>query len=212
MKLAAMQTATHMDPTRERRTLLWAALLLPLAALVVAIAVSVGKEAGTLEQGTSAPSFALPATDGTTIALSDVIAEGDALLYFSMGPGCDGCFLQIPEAEGPLAEHGIRLVPIMVDPPSMVDSEATRFGIETPILIDSDRSVSRAYGMIGVYGHGDRPSHSFALVDSAGRITKTLHFAEMFIPFDELWGDIANSALALTVDRTAAGSATVKPS
>ena len=212
MSPAVTPTPIKPHDTRRRRTLLWVALLLPLAALVAAIAISVGGEVETLEQGRAAPSFTLPTTNGAWITLSDVIAEGNALLYFSMGPGCDGCFLQIPEIEGPLADLGIRLVPIMVDPSSMVDSEARRFGIETPILIDSDRSVSQAYGMLGVYGHADRPSHSFALVDSDGRIKQVLHFAEMFVPFDQLWGDIEDSALALNLDRIAGAGATVTPS
>ena len=212
MSPVATQTPTTTHDTRRHRILLWASLLLPLAVLVAAIAISVSGEVATLEQGRPAPSFTLPATNGAWVTLSDVIADGDALLYFSMGPGCDGCFAQIPEIEGPLADLGIRLVPIMVDPPAMVDSEARRFGIETPILIDADRSVSQAYEMIGVYGHADRPSHSFALVDSDGRIKQVLHFAEMFVPFDQLWGDIEDSALTLIVDRTAGGSAMVKPS
>ena len=195
MTRTAKQMSTETHSTRERRTLLWAALLLPLTVLVVAIAVGVGREIPTLEPGSSAPAFGLPTTNGGLITLSDVIAEGDALLYFSMGPGCDGCFIQIPEIEGPLADLGIRLVPIMVDPPAVVDPQARRFGIETPILIDSDRSVSEAYDMVGIYGHSDRPSHSFALVDSDGRIKWIRHFAEMFVPFEALWEQLDEEAL-----------------
>jgi len=189
------QKSTETHSTRERRTLLWAALLVPLAVLIVAIAINVTGEVPTLETGGSAPSFALPATDGGVVTLSDVIADGDALLYFSMGPGCDGCFVQIPEIEAPLADLGIRLVPIMVDPPSVVGSNAIRFGIETPILIDADRSVSEAYEMLGIYGHADRPSHSFALVDSDGQIKWIRHFADMFVPFEALWQHIEEEAL-----------------
>lgn len=192
---AAMQTSTERRTMRERRTLLWASLLVPLAVLVVAIAVSEGTKSPTLAPGSRAPSFALPATNGEMITLSDAVAEGAALLYFSMGPGCDGCFLQIPEIEGPLADLGIRLVPIMVDPPSVVHPQAQRFAIETPILIDADRSVSEAYGMVGIYGHADRPSHSFALVDVDGRIKWIRHFAEMYVPFGALWSHIEEEAL-----------------
>ncbi len=195
MTRTAKQMSTGTHSTRERRTLLWAAFLLPLTVLVVAVAVNVGREVPTLEPGSRAPAFALPMTNGGMITLSDLIAEGDALLYFSMGPGCDGCFIQIPEIESPLADLGIRLVPIMVDPSSMVEPQARRFGIETPILIDSDRSVSEAYDMVGIYGHSDRPSHSFALVDSNARIKWIGHFAEMFVPFDALWEHIDEEAL-----------------
>jgi hypothetical protein len=63
-----------------------------------------------------------------------------------------------------LAARDIELVPVMVDSPESVAGEAQQFGIATPILIDSDRSVSEAYEMMGIYGHSDRPSHSFAYI------------------------------------------------
>jgi peroxiredoxin len=128
------------------------------------------------------------------VSLDGVLAQGDALLYFSMGPGCAGCFVQIPEIEAALAERNIVLVPVMVDPAPMVAAEAARFGIEKPILIDSDRRVSESYGMLGIYGHGNRPSHSFALVDRGGRIVWVRHYAEMFIPVEQLLSDLDAAA------------------
>jgi peroxiredoxin len=106
-----------------------------------------------------------------------------------MGVGCDGCFAQIPEIEAELAEREIALLPVMVDPADVVAREADRFGISTPILIDSDRQVSEIYGMLGVYGHSDRPSHSFALVEN-GTITWSRHYAEMFVPSNDLFAEL----------------------
>lgn len=171
----------------------WVLFAVPLLAVAVAVA------AGTLADrdqaaeaaGEPAPDFALPTTDGDQVALDDVLADGDAALtYFSMGVGCDGCFTQIPEIDQALSERGIELVPIMVDPADQVAHEAQRFGIDRPILIDEDKEVSHAYGMLGQYGHGDRPSHSFALVDSDGRIEQTIHYATMFVPLEELLADL----------------------
>jgi peroxiredoxin len=86
------------------------------------------------------------------LSLDEILTQGDALLYFSMGVGCDGCFAQIPEALTGLQERGLQLVPIMVDPADRVAQEAARIGVATPILIDESREVSHAYGMLGV-GH-----------------------------------------------------------
>jgi hypothetical protein len=47
-----------------------------------------------------------------------------------------------------------------------------------------------AYGMVGIYGHGDRPSHSFALVRQDGTVAWVRHYAEMFVPADELLGEL----------------------
>jgi peroxiredoxin len=143
-----------------------------------------------IEQPEDAPGFALTSAEGEPMSLDQVLAEGDALLYFSMGVGCDGCFAQIPELESAAAERDLNLVPIMVDPAPTVRAEAARFAIDLPILIDPGAQVSTAYGMVGVYGHGDRPSHSFALVRQDGTIGWVRHYAEMFVPSDALFAEL----------------------
>ena len=155
-------------------------IAIPLV-LAILVAISTVSETGDTDPG-EATSFELPTTAGNTVALDETLADGDTLLYFSMGVGCDGCFAQIPEIENALAERGMNLLSIMVDPAPMVAAEAARFGIETPILIDAGAQVSQDYGMVGVYGHTDRPSHSFALVDPAGKVRWVRHYAEMFVP------------------------------
>jgi len=192
------RTQTRPQPARRRsspkRTAWrWAgfvAIPLALAALIVVDSLA-GPQQGGPEQ---AIPFELATTDGLTVALDEALAQGDALLYFSMGVGCDGCFAQIPEIESAVAERGMTLLPIMVDPVEMVAVEADRFGIDTPILIDSDTQISQAYEMVGVYGHADRPSHSFALVHQNGTIGWVRHYAEMFVPSDALFAEM-DSAL-----------------
>lgn len=167
----------------------WAGFIAIPLTLAILVAVSTLSETGdTGLEG--AIQFELPTTAGETVALDETLVEGDTLLYFSMGVGCDGCFAQIPELETALAERGLSLLSIMVDPAPMVAAEAARFGIETPILIDSGAQVSRDYGMVGVYGHADRPSHSFALVRQNGSIGWVRHYAEMFVPADALLAEL----------------------
>jgi len=167
----------------------WLAILLPVAALSTVVLAGIEDPESTAV-GTTASEFDLLATDGSRYDLDSVLEDGDALLYFSMGPGCDGCFMQIPEVEEALASRGINLVPIMVLPGELVAGEARRFGISVPILIDDDREVSEAYGMLGIYGHQDRPSHSFALVDQNRQVTWSRHYAEMFVPTEQLLADL----------------------
>lgn len=173
----------------DRSLLMWLLFLLPLLLL---LALVVGNRGGGDETaaGGSAPTFRLPTTLGTVIDLDEVLAERDALLFFSMGVGCDGCFAQIPEIVDELEELDVELVSVMVDPADAVHHEAQRFGITDPIAIDADRRVSEAYEMLGVYGHGDRPSHSFALVRQDGTIEKVHHYAEMFVPAAKVLDDL----------------------
>ncbi len=172
----------------------WVGLVVPLAALLAIIIVgTVSGEPGSAIEAKLAPGFTLPDTAGGTESLDQILAQGDALLYFSMGVGCAGCFDQIPEAAAGLQERGLQLVPVMVDRPEMVAQEAARFGITMPILIDETREVSEAYGMLGVYGHGDRPSHSFALVRADGTVAWVKHYATMFVPLDQLLADMGEA-------------------
>ena len=198
---ATNSPSTHVDtgsppqppsPT-GRRWLPWLGLLLPLLAIGAFVAVELLRppaEPATI--GSAAPDFELADTTGGTESLAEALAEGDdgALLYFSMGVGCGGCFAQIPEIAGPLADRGIRLVSVVVDDPEIARVEAERYGATTPVALDPDRSVSEAYAMLGVYGHGDRPSHSFARVGPDGTIIDVRHYAEMFVSLDQLLADL----------------------
>jgi len=182
-------TSPRAKPQPKQSPWRWIGFIAPFAVLagLVAVAAATGPRNETIETATP---FTLTATDGTTISLEETLAKGDALLYFSMGVGCDGCFAQIPEIEAGAVERGLNILPIMVDPAPMVNSEAARFGIERPILIDSGARVSEAYGMVGVYGHRDRPSHSFALVRQDGTIAWVRHYAEMFVPSAALFEEL----------------------
>lgn len=181
---------TNNKPTSRR----WA--WLGFAAPLVAIAVFVGVGVSTFEPqhgllGTDAPGFSLPTSLGSEVALDQILEGGnEAMLYFSMGVGCDGCFAQIPEIDDALAAAGVTLVPVMVDPADVVATESVRFGIADPILIDQDRSVSEAYEMLGVYGHADRPSHSFALVGANGQVKWVKHYATMFVSAHDFMNEI----------------------
>ena len=185
-------TATsHAHPARPDLSR-WLLFAVPILALALAVAVGAAAErdaATTTGQGTPAPGFALPTTTGGSVELDDVLAAGPALAYFSMGVGCDGCFAQIPEIDHALASRGIALLPVMVDPADALAFEASRFDIQRPILVDEDLSVSDAYGMLGQFGHGDRPSHSFALISSDGTVERTEHYTTMFVPLEQLLDD-----------------------
>jgi peroxiredoxin Q/BCP len=181
----------HGNSRKQRRTSAWrwAAFIAAPLILATLVAFSAFTESDTAVPDQAIP-FELTTSDGQTVSLDQALAGGDVLLYFSMGVGCDGCFAQIPELEAAAAERGITLLPIMVDPAPLVAAEAARFGIERPILIDPGARISSAYGMVGIYGHGDRPSHSFALVRQSGEIAWVRHYAQMFVPAAELVGEL----------------------
>lgn len=171
----------------------WLLFTLPLVAIGLAVlaGITVEREMSSAAGSSEAPAFELATTGGEAVSLEAILAEGPALTYFSMGLGCDGCFAQIPEIDDALAELGIELVAIMPGAADALAFEAGRFGIERPILIDADNAVAEDYGMLGQYGHGNGPSHSFALVTADGTIERTIHYPTMFVPLEQLLEDFA---------------------
>lgn len=145
--------------------------------------------------GGEAPAFTLASTAGGSVSLAEFRGQ-DVLLYFSEGAGCDSCFYQMAELEdnaATLSASGLSVVPIVVNPVDQVLAEMGRFGLTTPFLIDSDRSVSNAYGVVGTGMHADLPGHSFVLVDGSGRIAWRGDYPSMFVTTDHLLSDIASS-------------------
>ncbi|GMR02457.1 MAG: hypothetical protein BMS9Abin20_0793 [Acidimicrobiia bacterium] len=172
----------------------WAAIVIPVVGLLIVAVLGAFDDAGggPVDVKSAAPAFELPTTSGSSVSLDGVLAEGPALLYFAMGVGCDICFYQIPEINDALAEKGVTLVPIMVEPGPVIAAEAQRLGVTTPILIDTDLAVSNAYDMIGIYGHRNTPTHSFALVDQDGQIVWRQDYPDVFIPLENLLADLGN--------------------
>jgi len=193
-KTKASQPRSRTDTRGEQRTSgwVWAAVVVPIVGLLIVGVLGAldGEDDRQVDADSVAPTFDLPTTYGTRVSLEAVLDDGPALLFFSMGVGCDACFHQIPEIDQALADKGITLVPIMVESQEMVAAEAQRLGITAPILIDADSAVSESYDMLGIYGHQNTPTHSFALVDQSGLITSRLDYPSMFVPLENLLADL----------------------
>jgi len=187
------QAKTPQTPRKSGFSWTWLGILIPIVAVAALIIVGQGTDGSTtpeVEAGTKAALFELPATDGTNMSLSDALVNGDVLVYFSMGVGCDGCFAQILEVKDAIAERNITFLPVMVQPLDIVKATADAWGITTPILIDEDQSVSRSYDMIGKNSHNDRPFHSIAVVRQDGTLVFEKTYDSMFVPSDEFMADV----------------------
>ena len=173
----------------------WLALVLPVIFITGLVVAGLASEQDTGDGdapavGQSVPDFELETTAGDTVSRAEALSGGETLFYFSMGPGCAPCFTQIPELKPGLASRGIRLVPVMVSPVDQVAAEAARYGVADPILIDADRRLSQALDMLGKFGHGDLPTHSFALADSEGVIRWVRHYPDVLVPADDFFAEL----------------------
>lgn len=107
--------------------------------------------------GSVAPDFTAVGSDGTHVALRDLLAKGAVALFFYPGDDTPGCNRQLSAVRDDLTtfrDAGIQ--PFGVNPAS-VDrhaSYATKFGFGFPLLSDPDREIASAYGALKDDGKG----------------------------------------------------------
>ena len=102
-----------------------------------------------MKPGDTAPTFELPSDDGTTIRLSDELAQGPVVLFFypkAMTPGCtkESCHFRDLQAEFDAA--GATRLGISADKPTLQAKFASKYDLDFPLLSDADGSIARAFG------------------------------------------------------------------
>jgi peroxiredoxin len=119
-----------------------------------------------------APGSAVPSFSGTNLLTGQTISNRTVygkktLLFFSEGVMCQACFEQIrgiQQVGDRLARRGIQLVSITPDSTSELQQAAHEYGIATPLISDSSRTISRSFNTLGLGMHADTPGHAFALI------------------------------------------------
>ena len=117
--------------------------------------------------GSAVPSFSgKDVRTGQTIS-SKSVYDQKTLLFFSEGVMCQACFEQIQGLQqigDQLAKRGIQLVSLTPDSPGDLQQAAAQYGISTPLISDSSRSISTAFNTLGMGMHANTPGHAFALI------------------------------------------------
>ncbi len=137
----------------------------------------------------AAPDFTLPSLSGDKVTLSSFKGQRNVLLYFNEGYGCAPCWQQAQELQkrgDELDAANTELIDIMVDSPSLLRGEVSRWGLTMPVLTDTDRSVSSKYNMLGFGMHSDKPNHTFVFVDKSGEIRWWEDYPSMRAPTDSV--------------------------
>lgn len=134
-----------------------------------------------------APDFTLKTTDGRDVSLSDFLGKKNVLLFFNEGYGCDPCWqqtAQLQKDQQTFAEMGVEVYAVMVDQPSLIKSEMTRWGLKTiPILVDQTTNVSKSYDALGGM-HANKPDHKFVLISREGTILWAADYPTMRVDGD----------------------------
>ena len=119
------------------------------------------------------------------------------LLFFSEGVMCQACFQQIQGLQKvglELKQRGIQLISVTPDSAGDLRQAVAQYGITTPMVSDSDRSMSEAFNTLGQGMHANTPGHAFALIYHG----KVLWYRDywrapdrtMFVQPDKLLADI----------------------
>lgn len=125
-----------------------------------------------LQPGDMAPDFRLPGADGKTYQLSDYRNKHAVVLAWFPKAHTHGCTIECLS----LAENGDRIRQFnvtyfmaSVDPLEVNEAFALQTNADFPLLSDEDKSVARAYGVLGATGVAKR--HTF-YIGKDGRILK----------------------------------------
>jgi peroxiredoxin Q/BCP len=102
--------------------------------------------------GQPAPAFELAGSGGKTISLDDFRGKQAVVLYFypkDDTPGCTKEACAFRDMGAQFAEAGAAILGVSTDDVASHDKFAGKFSLNFPLLADTDKSVSLAYGTWG---------------------------------------------------------------
>ena len=181
---------------RRWQPLLWGAAIAVGALAVTAVTIMAFRSSGVRDsmpspenlESQEASDFTLRKLDGGEVTLSDFRGQKNVLLFFNEGYGCAPCWQQAVELQKNLQEFtdlNTEVFAIMVDPPDLLEQEASRWDLTLPILVDEDRHVAKAYDALGGM-HADKPNHTFVFIDQEGVVRWSQDYPSMWVENDSV--------------------------
>jgi peroxiredoxin Q/BCP len=180
---------------RPSKNLSWLAALAAVVALVGATFLIGGKSdanaVGPVKVGATAPSVSgHDVVSGREINSKD-LAGKDVLYYLSEGVMCQACLVQIQALQQHIAHlngRHLMLVSVTNDDASTLAQAAADYKITTPLIADTDRKISKSFGVLGgvpagVGMHADTANHTFVLVDKSGKV-------RFIKDYPTMWADV----------------------
>ncbi len=131
-----------------------------------------------IEEGESAPEFALRADDGKEVRLSALRGQPVVLYFYPKDdtPGCTREACAFRDRKSDLAAHGAVVLGVSPDDTASHGKFRDKFSLNFPLLADPDHHVADAYGawreknMYGKKSMGIQ--RSTFLIDRQGRVSK----------------------------------------
>ena len=129
-----------------------------------------------VQKGDVAPDFRLPSDDGSEIGLADLRGR-KVVLYFYPKDDTSGCTLQacaFRDALPRIEERGALVLGVSPDPVESHRKFRIKYGLNFPLLADTDHRVALAYGVWkkkSMYGRTYMGiERSTFIIDEGGRV------------------------------------------
>jgi peroxiredoxin Q/BCP len=108
-----------------------------------------------ITEGQPAPDFTAKANDGSSVTLSELRGRNVVLYFYTknLSPGCRAETFGFRDSYGEFNAIGVEVLGISVDPIGSHMDFASLHKIPFKLLSDSDRSISRLYGVLGYGGY-----------------------------------------------------------
>jgi peroxiredoxin len=110
-----------------------------------------GRPADAIAVGTVLGNFTLPDATGTSVSLSNLVADGPAVLVFYRGGWCPYCNLALHQYQSELvpllAGYGATLAAISPQKPDESLTTAEKHNLQFPVLSDAGAQVARELGI-----------------------------------------------------------------
>lgn len=197
---AARHQTTPSSPAVRRSTngLGWLIGAAAVAALIGATFL-IGRGPNANAAGPIAVGQHVPAVSGRDVVTGREITasqlRGKAVLYYlNEGVMCQACLVQIQSLQqhsNELKQRGLTLVSITNDDASTLAAAARDYKITTPLLSDSDRAITKSFGVLGgipfgVGMHADTANHTFVLADRDGTVRFVRDYPKMWVDVGQL--------------------------
>lgn len=134
-----------------------------------------------LKPGDTAPPFALPDDQGTTVSSESLLGK-TYFLYFYPKDDTAGCTMEACQLNDQLAQFeslGVPVIGVSQDDAESHQAFRQKYGLRFPLLTDADRRVNDAYGAWGERpGRGEGVIRSSFLIGPDGRIAKAWYFVK----------------------------------
>lgn len=147
------------------------------------------KDNQSLKVGDKAPDFTLKDAYGNSYSLSDYQGKSPVVVYFYPKAGTPGCTKEacgIRDDKDRFTENNIQVFGISVDSPSAIKKFITDYHLNFPLLSDSNKKVSKEYGVLLDSGVDKRVTF---IVDKKGNIANIINVTDIASHANKVFND-----------------------